>query len=909
MHSLTHTLFKSEYPIRKSLFLDNFFVIGIFFGILLMGSKFTHIGFERLYIVEYAIILLNISLAMKIFQHSSVRLHIYQLLKGDLIYLAGLLALGLTTLLICLDNGFLSMRQSLITLYASLVFIYIYSFNSEKSLINSLYLLLIFFSFFNCIKIFTYLYLGLTHEDEPYRVKHEETDAIFSAIALLGLLAYRKSLFTSQKLLFIVLILLNLVVLFLTIKRTAFIGLFLGSAFIFYQEKIFQAISKRHLLITTVVFLAVSIATAILFREQIHNVTQILLKKINVLSENNTVWRIQAWKIALDDISNSPIWGNGYGHRILKESLKGVDTMDPHNSYLAITAYNGLLGLALLVASLVISFKKYCSLLISTNRPEERNAVLFFSAGFIFMVTYAFFNVTLEVQRLAIFYWFFVAGSFLLGRLRTASSDLKTVSTTPTNIRAAILVAGIAIYAGSLGLSENYIKRIDIYLPANQGQFPDIKSPVKDIAVIRKESDQFTLALSAQEGRPYTELQWIIPNDIYAIKGREKNYYAIFELEGNTEGIGFQFRTFDGAPIDAENLFPHSNKIVVSLASLANKDLKKIYGIALIIPHDKKDKELIFHRVAIETMELHEEYALFSDSGANQVPTLLADGSLPPLDMSNHHITVRLPGSENISYASLNWQLPLLLNEEYLGKEKFLQVQFNSVAEAQDNFIQISNDKSYITLENITPGSKAITLDLLQIDKNFITDITKPNTLSLHLKHEQEKRRIEIKSIKLFNQKDFFNKITIFSGADHEDLFPHFYTENNGVELSREFTGNSLLIKSKKSLPGWSSIYWPFPKVNIPALDIGNYSLVIDLGETPELSSLHFGFTINGEYVAIQDHTVIAKNTLQIPTTKIAEALMQSSLAGNDIGFNISTPAEPHDIYFYIKEISLVKKD
>lgn len=909
MQTIPQNFMPQDEILKKSSLIESLFVIGIFFGIMLMGSKFTHVGFERLYIVEYALILLNAVLAIKVIQDASIRRHIFQLASRELICLTGLLVVGITTLLICMDNGFLAMRQSLITLYASAVFIYIYSFNSEKSLLTFLCFLLIFFSIFNCIKIFTYLYLGLTHEDEPYRVKHEEVDAIFSAIALLALLSFRKTFFNNRRYLFIGLTLLNLVVLFLTIKRTAFIGLFIGSAFIIYQDNIYKILRKKHLFIVAIAFFCLSVLSTLFFREQIYNASQILVKKINVLSENNSVWRIEAWKIAVNDIVNSPIWGNGYGHRILKESLKGVDTMDPHNSYLAIAAYNGLLGLFLLVATLIVSAKKYLALLNSSTTPDQRNTVLFFAAGLIFMVIYAFFNVTLEVQRLAIFYWFFVAGSFLLARLRsTPSSVWATTSVKSMNLRGIFLFAGLFIYLVSLGLSANYIKRIDIYLPANQGQYPKVKSPGENSATIAKEKSHFTLTISPQETSAYTELQWIIPNDIYVIKGRENKYYAVFEIEGETKEISAQFRTFNDNPIDAENLFPNSNKIVIPLASLANRDLKTIYGIALIIPHSSKAKTLTFRRVAIEAMELQNEYAIFSEGGINQTPTLQATGPAPQLDITNKNISVQIPGSEGIAYANLNWQLPLFLNNEYLGKNRFLEFIFNAPMEAQNSFVQFSNRDSHTTLENITPNSKKITLDLAQIDPAFMKDKSLTNTLSLHIKNGDDIRHIQINSVKFLAIEHFFSKITIFSSVNHGDLYPQFYTENNAAAFAKEITDDTLVIQSKKHSPGWSSIYWPIPKINLSARDLNSYALIVDFGNTTETSLLKFGFTINGQYIAVDDYKFVAEGKLQISTQAVQEKLYQSSLINKEVGLNISPPTEPHEMNLTIKEIYLIKK-
>lgn len=892
---------------RKITRLESIFVIGIFFGIILMGSKFTHIGFDRLYIVEYVIILLNASLLVKIFQSESVRENFLHLSGKKLLPLVGLLVLGLFTLMLCIDKGFLAMRQSLITLYASLVFVYIFSFNSEKSLLKFLYLFLLFFTFFNSLKIFFYLYMGLTHEDEPYRVKHEEMDAIFSAIALLGILAFRNTLFSKQKFLAVTLILLNLVILFLTIKRTAFIGIFIGSAFIIFQEKLYRSISRKTLLITSLFVLCISLASVIFFREHIHNATQILVKKVNVLNENNTVWRIQAWKIALEDIGNNPIFGNGYGHRILKESLKGVDTMDPHNSYLAIAAYNGFLGLFLLIATLAISFKTYCNLLVSSQGSEQRNTVLFFTASFIFMVVYAIFNVTLEVQRLAIFYWFFVAGSFLLDRLRQKTdSRLSAKNSIVTIIRPAILLAGLIIYLVSLGLSGNYIKKIEIYLPANQGQYPEIKPAQGALAGIIKSDNSFSLGLSAEETKIYTELQWIIPNDIYAIKGREQNYYAVFDIDGNTDGVGIQFRRFDGEPIDAENLFPNSGKIVVSLAGLAKKDLKKIYGLALIVPHDTEPKELVFRQVAIAAMDFQREYPLFSRNGINQIPTLASTDFPTAPEVDNYQIKLGLQATEKIAYSSLNWRLPQFVSWEYLGKRTLVAIDFDSSESASNSFIQISNRHSYVTLENITPGSERITADLSQVNQDVFDRDNPAETLSLHLKHSNEFKSISINSIAFIDGANFYRKIPVFSGSKEGNKNPRFYTENSSARFSSRISDAGIVIDSKNTGDGWSSIYWPLPKVNLSAADLANYSLDLDI-EVSIVDALHFGFTINGEYISLSGASLASNGKVSISMEKVKEKLIAASLMNNEVGLNISMPTKPHELSLLVKSIYLCR--
>lgn len=892
---------------------DEMVVAGTFFAIMIFGQKFTHLGFGRLYAVEFIIILLSLSLALSYLLSSHVRQKINLLATRQLAPLSLLIALGTATLIACIDNGFLAFRQSLITLYAGLVFIYIFAFKSEESLQRFLLISLLFFSFYISAKLMINLHLGLTHEDEPYRVKHDEVDAIFSALALLGIAAYRKPLINSHKMLFFIVIFLNASILLLTIKRTAIIGLFAGLIFIFLREKIYQQINRRHVAFTLLV-LVVSIAIGLgVFREQLDLAINIAVKKINVLNENNSTWRLQAWQVALDDFRNSPIWGNGYGHRILKTSIKGVDTMDPHNSYLALLAYNGVIGFSLLIATIFISLKKYFQLLQDPQDADRKNLIHFFCASLLFMIVYAFFNVTLEVQRLALFFWFFVGGSFLIDRLKTEiPAEREKAHVFSLNaLKGIFIIIALSIYFVSLNLPQNHIKRIDIYLAENQGQYPEVVSPVTDGArIIRNQSD-FTVILDAQDTSTFTELNWILPSDLHQIKGKETDYFIVFKLAGNVgSDISFQFRTFEGQTIGIENLSTDSRQITIPLEAIRDIDLNSIYGMSLIIPHGSSSKAFTFRQISVELLNWREEYPLHSKSGPMREPHL---NSRHPdsayLASTDGRIDLGMAGISSTGFATLSWLLPDFAVDNYFGaSNSFVEIQLASSIDAEGVIVQIQNSENSIELENITANSTKITGSLAQLEPTLFNN--QHSMLSIHFPYEADPRNISIDAVTIAKRPEHFDSQVLFDSSRSRNPLPMVFTENTDAAITTAITSNGLSVHSHKIDPGWSTLFWRLPGLQTIDTPLSDLYLIISYENSANTNRLSYGFTADGQYLpATQYESDPDHNTVIIPLAYLDPEKVKPNLDKPDIGFNISTDYNPHTETFIINSIRIVSRD
>lgn len=129
------------------------------------------------------------------------------------------------------------------------------------------------------------------------------------------------------------------------------------------------------------------------------------------MEELNAAWRAAFWLAVLALWWSAPILGVGFSHDFYDEDplrLVEADHYDPHNSYLAIAARTGAVGLLLLMAASTL-FARLMSRLVRTSRSKE--TVMLASCllcCFVALGTFAAANVTLESPYHALFFWLFV---------------------------------------------------------------------------------------------------------------------------------------------------------------------------------------------------------------------------------------------------------------------------------------------------------------------------------------------------------------------------------------------------------------------------------------------------------------------------------------------------------------------
>ncbi|HEY0891755.1 MAG TPA: O-antigen ligase family protein, partial [Cellvibrio sp.] len=282
--------------------------VGLFSAIILFNRGFTHINYKQVYVTEFCILFASLLVFGKLLLAGRPA-HAFALLVNPLVLLIiAILALGVITLLLSLENGTLAIKQSVIFLYASFVLLFSFSLRDREMLLRWLILSAVLISIYVAVKLGIYLSLGITYEHERWRVVHDEADVIFCSLATLGLLLFREEFCKKSQVLFYLLLALNLMVLVLTMKRTAFIGLFAALLFCFIHMRWLAAIRRQHLYWLFVVIVLVIVA-ALVFPQLSHPLEQIVRSKLDVLNEGNSAWRIVAWQEALARFYQEPYLG------------------------------------------------------------------------------------------------------------------------------------------------------------------------------------------------------------------------------------------------------------------------------------------------------------------------------------------------------------------------------------------------------------------------------------------------------------------------------------------------------------------------------------------------------------------------------------------------------------------------
>jgi O-antigen ligase len=582
--------------------LELVFCLLVFVGIVMFNRDFTHINYRQFYITEFCILLVLLVLAAKLLVTGRLLSGVAVLCDPLLWFVHAIIALGGITLAFSLGHGVLAIKQSVILLYASFVVIFAFSFRDLSLLRRTLGLVTVFLTFYVAIKLGVHLALGITYEHESWRVVHDESDVIFCSLALLGLLIFREEFSVHGKWFYSALLALNIVMLILTMKRTAFLGLFFALVFCFIYMRWLVAFKLKHLY----AFLAVLVFSGFVFSliPQISvPLEQIIRSKMDVLHEGNSAWRILAWQEALAHFYQAPWLGNGYGQRILGASLWAVDTMDPHNSYLAIMVYNGLFGLSLILGIIIFSFVRYSIMLRHTKVVIERKLIAFFVAGLILMMIFPLFNVSLENQRQSIFFWFFIAGAiFLDQRFRARVNKLfANMSYKKLDF---VQLGGVVIalvFVSLIGSSSNYVNSYSIYHPDNNGQYPSLQAEDSQRQHLLRSTDGMLLTLDGVNTEHYANLFWILSGTyLDEMKNKSVPYVIEFSLaEPIQNDVVIHLNRRSGGHLALLNQTPGSDRIRVNLERGYNYKELDVYGVTLLVPHHKERRHLLIKQVRL----------------------------------------------------------------------------------------------------------------------------------------------------------------------------------------------------------------------------------------------------------------------------------------------------------------------
>lgn len=128
------------------------------------------------------------------------------------------------------------------------------------------------------------------------------------------------------------------------------------------------------------------------------------------LEEANALWRYLYWQAVLKLWSASPITGVGFAHDLGEQEpwLVEVDRADPHNSYLALLARTGMIGVGLLGVLWVLSVVVLTTLARGPQSLPGTSLARITLGCLLGISVYAAMNVTLEAPYHAPFFWLFL---------------------------------------------------------------------------------------------------------------------------------------------------------------------------------------------------------------------------------------------------------------------------------------------------------------------------------------------------------------------------------------------------------------------------------------------------------------------------------------------------------------------
>jgi hypothetical protein len=545
--------------------------LAILSGIVTFNREFVHIGFRQFYVTE--VLLLGTLLAALLSALFSPQYH--AILRGFcgrqfvLFHLLGIYAV--VWLLAQHEQGLLAVRHSMMVFSAAFVVLFALAFASPGALAGTLRYLLVLSSTFNAAKILRSWMIGASMEDEPLRVAHNEVDVICASLSLVGLMVLSRRDGRRRWLLLGPLMVANLFILTLTVKRTAILGLLvalvLGAALSGHKRT-----RPRVVGIAAVAALLAAVVLALMNGGHAGPMAAFIANKFQFMTETNATWRLTAWHLAWQRFLEAPWLGIGYGLPILQSSLRHVRTADPHNSILAFFVRHGVVGGTLFLALIVQACVRYVRRIKSSLPGDERSLTLFFFLAFVYMVIFASFNVVLENQYEGIFFWFALSGAFILaapgastagpsssegGAGQGASQGHAAFSRSPLTWIRGTALAGAVVYVLLIVSPWNYLPTIAIYTAARRAQVPlaetgrgttvevvsvrsglqvdvDPRWPAHSAvmwALPENLTDDFRLQMPPREWwNRWLAVSWILPEDFTRSVRRGTDYAIVLEL-------------------------------------------------------------------------------------------------------------------------------------------------------------------------------------------------------------------------------------------------------------------------------------------------------------------------------------------------------------------------------------------
>jgi O-antigen ligase len=218
--------------------------------------------------------------------------------------------------------------------------------------------------------------------------------------------------------------LLNLLYIYLSGHRSALLGCVVGAIFLAVSSRRRLDIAKRWPWI--ILALVITACTLYFLADHLAEFAVKFATLGSPLEEANAAWRAMFWLNVCSLWVSHPFVGVGFAHDFFNEDpfhLMMGDHDDPHNSYLAILARTGLIGLFFVLAASMLFVRLMIKVL---RRSSSQQTILLASClltSFSAIASFAAANVTLESPYHAMFFWLFIGMGVFLADNDLANPD------------------------------------------------------------------------------------------------------------------------------------------------------------------------------------------------------------------------------------------------------------------------------------------------------------------------------------------------------------------------------------------------------------------------------------------------------------------------------------------------------
>lgn len=399
-------------------------------GTAAFTRSFSKLSIGPVYITELCMAVLAITLGTLVFRKKIVLLPATRMARQTMYLIMGYLCFGTLRLVPDVISGGFgdlvpTIRNFAIVYYATFALIGWLVLQRQKAhmMIRSILWIMVILSTVTSLWPTIAYFMGVPAVEDESTIDvsvviqgHAVVFAMFSLLIIVNLLRYGgipKNILARAFVL--VIFVLNIIYVYLSGHRSALLGCIAGLAVLVLASKKVQRARIRW----RWVILALAVASCTFYFLADH-IAEFALKYKTLsspLEEANAAWRAAFWLNVVSLWLSHPFVGVGFTHDFFNEeplNLAFVVHDDPHNSYLAILARTGVVGLFFIIACSLL----FVILMVRLLRQSSSRETLLLAGSllscFVAIGAFAAANVTLESPYHAIFFWLFIGAGVCL---------------------------------------------------------------------------------------------------------------------------------------------------------------------------------------------------------------------------------------------------------------------------------------------------------------------------------------------------------------------------------------------------------------------------------------------------------------------------------------------------------------